>query len=97
MRAIFWLCAALWLPTVALAGDMKAARKAAADRPRALIFNNDGCDVVYEMKQPTAEDLLRCRTAALAGSQVSSIFYCTISSPFGSDASVALTDGERMP
>jgi hypothetical protein len=69
--------------SAASAADMKAARKVAADRPRALIFNNDGCDVVYQMKEPTVEDLLSRRTAPLAGSQVSTIFYCTISSPFG--------------
>src|SRR5688572_5009043 len=78
-----WLYALLCFSTIASAADIKAARKAAADRPRPLIFNNDGCDVVYQMKQPTAEDLLSRRTAPLAGSQVSTIFYCTISSPFG--------------
>src|SRR5687767_5253906 len=82
MRSL-WLCALLCLSTIASAGDIKAARKAAAARPRPLIFNNDGCDVVYEMKQPTAEDLLSQRTSPLASSQVSTIFYCTISSPFG--------------
>jgi hypothetical protein len=80
---ILWLHVLLCFSTIASAGDMKAARRAAAARPRPLIFNNDGCDVVYEMKQPTVEDLLSRRTAPLAGSQVSTIFYCTISSPFG--------------
>ena len=78
-----WLYFLLCLAATASPADIKTARKAAADRPRPLIFNNDGCDVVYEMKQPTAEDLLGRRTAPLAGSQVSTIFYCTISSPFG--------------
>src|SRR5687768_13113581 len=55
MRVV-WLYILLWLSTIAAAADIKVARKAAADRPRPLIFNNDGCDVVYEMKQPTAED-----------------------------------------
>ena len=58
-----WLYVFLCLSTIAAAADIKAARKAAADRPRPLIFNNDGCDVVYEMKQPTAEDLLSRRGA----------------------------------
>src|SRR5688500_11281985 len=78
----FWLCA-LCVSTMASAADIKAARQAAATRPRPLIFNNDGCDVVYEMKQATADDLLSQRTGPLARSQVSTNFYCTISSPFG--------------
>ena len=77
------LVALLCLSTIASAADMKAARQAAAARPRPLIFNNDGCDVVYYMKEPTALDLLSRRTAPLAASQVSTIFYCTISSLFG--------------
>src|SRR5215204_5820995 len=80
---ILWLYAFFGLSTIAAAGDIKAARQAAAARPRPLIFNNDGCDVVYYMKEPTVEDLLSRRTAQLAASQVSTIFYCTISSPFG--------------
>ncbi|MBM3334671.1 hypothetical protein FJY63_08420, partial [Candidatus Sumerlaeota bacterium] len=65
-----------------LAG-LKAMRKKAAHRQRRIIFNNDGDDIVYECKAPTAEALLRCRTTALLGSQVDSIFYCTWSSGFG--------------
>ena len=71
MRTV-WLYVLLSLSALASAAEIKVARKAAADRPRPLIFNNDGCDVVYEMKLPTAEDLLSRRTAPLAGSQVSS-------------------------
>jgi hypothetical protein len=64
------------------AADMQAARRAAADRPRTLVFNNDGNEPVYLMTEPTAENLLACRTAPLAGSGVRSIFYSSWSSPF---------------
>ena len=66
-----------------VAADVRAARRAAADRPRTLVFNNDGNEPVYLMTEPTAENLLAQRTAPLAGSGVRSIFYSTWSGPFG--------------
>jgi hypothetical protein len=65
------------------ADAFKQRRKEAAHRQRRIIFNNDGDDLVYECKAVTAEELLKARTTALAGSQVDSIFYCTWSSGFG--------------
>ncbi len=56
---------------------MKAERKKAAHRRRRIMFNNDGNDVVYELKNATAEELLNARTTPLLGSQVDAIFYCT--------------------
>jgi len=50
-------------------------RKEAAQRQRRMIFNNDGDDVIYTKKKPTAEALLSLRTTPLVGSQVDSIFY----------------------
>lgn len=70
-------------PDPAGAADPRAARRAAADRPRELIFNNDGNEPVYQMTEPTAANLLEQRTAPLAGSGVRSIFYATWTSPFG--------------
>jgi hypothetical protein len=67
----------------AAAADMREARRAAADRPRTLIVNNDGNETIYSMTEPTAASLLALRTTPLAGSGVRSIFYCTLSSPFG--------------
>jgi hypothetical protein len=67
----------------AAAADMRAARRAAADRPRTLICNNDGNEPIYYMTEPTAANLLALRTTPLEGSGVRSIFYCPISSPFG--------------
>ncbi len=65
------------------ADSFKQRRKEAAHRKRRIIFNNDGDDIVYQCKAVTAEELLKARTTALAGSQVDSIFYCTWSSGFG--------------
>src|SRR4051794_20983275 len=63
--------------------DWSRLRKEALNRPRRIIFNNDGNEPVYFCNAATAEELLRSRTAPLAGSQVDSIFYCTWSSGFG--------------
>lgn len=64
--------------------QLRAERKQLAHRQRRLIFNNDGCDCLYfpKDKPATAENLLALRTSDLAGTQVDSIFYCTISSGF---------------
>ncbi len=57
---------------------MKAWRKPAAERRRRIIFNNDGNDARTPLDEPqTRENFLGKRTAALAGSQVDAIFYCT--------------------
>ncbi|MBN2294307.1 MAG: hypothetical protein JXM70_17900 [Pirellulales bacterium] len=55
--------------------QLKQQRKKAAHRKRRMIFNNDGDDVIYTKKEPTAEALLAVRTTPLIGSQVDSIFY----------------------
>lgn len=55
--------------------QLRALRAQAAHRPRRMIFNNDGDDVIYYQKEPTAEALLARRTTPLLGSQVDSIFY----------------------
>lgn len=59
------------------------ARQKARDRQRRVIFNNDGGEPVVEMKTPTVQDFLDCRTTKLAGTHVDSIFYCTRTSGFG--------------
>jgi hypothetical protein len=63
--------------------DLRTQRQQAADRPRRVIFNNDGNEPVYLCKDTTPEEFLRHRTSPLAGSFVDSIFYCTWSSGFG--------------
>ncbi len=54
---------------------LRQLRAEAAHRQRRIIFNNDGDDVIYTKKEPTAEALLALRTTPLLGSQVDSIFY----------------------
>ena len=76
--AAVWLILIFFAPLLGTAAEsMKQQRQRAADRPRPVIFNNDGNEPVHLLKESTAEDLLSHRTAALAGTQVSSIFYCT--------------------
>ncbi|HWL07537.1 MAG TPA: hypothetical protein VNQ76_03965 [Planctomicrobium sp.] len=63
--------------------QLRAARKQAAQRERRVIFNNDGNEPIYLCRDTTPEELLRHRTAPLAGTHVDTIFYCTWSSGFG--------------
>ena len=62
--------------------ELRQARKIAAHRKRRIIFNNDGDETVYQLKEATEKAFLAARTAPLLGSQVDSIFYCTWSSGF---------------
>jgi len=55
---------------------LKQQRRHAAHRDRRLIFNDDGCPMVYSVKEPSADALLAERTSDLVGSHVGSIFYC---------------------
>ncbi len=74
----------LWSTFGICAGEtMAELRQAAANRPRSLIFNNDGNEPVYFMADATAEALLAVRTEPLSDSQVDTIFYCTWSAGFG--------------
>ena len=66
--------------------ELREARTKAAHRKRRIIFNNDGNEPVYYCKEATPEVLLECRTTALVGTQVDSIFYCTWSSGFWCEA-----------
>ena len=47
---------------------LRALRREAAHRPRRMIFNNDGDDVIYTKKEPTPEALLALRTGRAAPS-----------------------------
>lgn len=60
-----------------------ASRAAARNRPRRILFNNDGGESAVEMKTATRQAFLDARTTPLAGTHVDSIFYCTRSSGFG--------------
>ena len=54
------------------------------NKPRPLIHNNDGCDVLFfpVNEKYTTNNLLSKRTAGLIGSDVSTISYCTQSDGF---------------
>ena len=54
--------------------DMKEARKQAAQRPRRVIYNNDGNDIEAG---GTPEQFLADRLQQLINTQVDSVFYCT--------------------
>ena len=89
MRPLLLCCAVLCVitgcadaPADALP-ELRAARKAALDRPRRIIFNNDGNEPVYKAEDDSPEAFLRLRTTGLVGSQVDCISYCTWSSGFG--------------
>lgn len=57
----------------------RAWRRKAADRPRRVLFNNDGNDQV----SANPAEILAKRTAPLAGSHVTTILYCTYCAGFG--------------
>ncbi len=53
---------------------LKQARKRAAQRPRRIMYNDDGC---HEQLFKTPEELIALRLRQLVGSQVDTICYCT--------------------
>jgi len=59
---------------------LRVQRREAAHQQRRIIFNNDADDaLIIPVKQSaTAENLLKLRTSALAGTQVDTIFYCSL-------------------
>jgi len=60
-------------------------RRLALDRPREVIYNNDGNEpVLWPTNQPfSIGAFLQMRTTPVADSQVDTVFYCPISSGFG--------------
>ncbi len=55
--------------------SLQAARKAAVERQRRVIFNNDGDDLLHVDGSATAEKFLSVRTDHAAGTMVDSVFY----------------------
>ncbi|MBT3286279.1 MAG: family 10 glycosylhydrolase [Victivallales bacterium] len=91
MKRIFWIVvtimvAGAWTAAAAPISldQLRAQRKKLAFRKRGLLVNNDGCDVLYypAKDELTAQSFLDRRTTALAGTQIGTISYCTISSGF---------------
>jgi hypothetical protein len=55
--------------------SLEPARKAAVERQRRVIFNNDGDDLLHLSGPATAEKFLSVRTDHAAGTMVDSVFY----------------------
>ncbi|MCY3756469.1 MAG: family 10 glycosylhydrolase [Acidobacteria bacterium] len=55
--------------------SFESARKAAVERQRRVIFNNDGDDLLHLAGPATAEKFLSVRTDHAAGTMVDSVFY----------------------
>ena len=55
--------------------SLESARKAAVERQRRVIFNNDGDDLLHLDGPATAEKFLAVRTDHTAGTMVDSVFY----------------------
>ena len=55
--------------------NLEPARKAAVERQRRVIFNNDGDDLLHLDGPATAEKFLSVRTDHAAGTMVDSVFY----------------------
>ena len=55
------------------------------NKPRALIHNNDGCDVLYfpVNEKYTVKNLMDRRTAGLIGTDATTISFCPTASGFG--------------
>ena len=63
--------------------EMDKKHQKAVHRKRRIIFNNDGCDALYNMaKEATPRGLLEVRTIPVTDTHVDTIFYCT-TLPFG--------------
>lgn len=78
------LCLSTLLPWGGLSGcqppeesaaSLQAARKAAVERQRRVIFNNDGDDLLHLDGPATAEKFLSVRTDHAAGTMVDTVFY----------------------
>jgi len=55
------------------------------NKPRAVIHNNDGCDVIYfpMNEKYTVKNLMDNRTSGLIGTDVTTISFCPAASGFG--------------
>jgi hypothetical protein len=54
--------------------DLKKLRKQAANRPRRIVYNDDGC---HGPSRNTPQELLACRVRQVTDTQVDTICYCT--------------------
>src|SRR5690554_3103979 len=65
--------------------EYRELRSEKLNKPRNLIHNNDGCDVIYfpVNEKYSVKNLMDKRSAGLIGSGVSTISFCPTSSGFG--------------
>ena len=89
LRQVFRGGVYLWLALPMFSGYASDAgwerqRSAALNRPREVIYNNDGDEpLIWPKKEPfSLEAFFGMRTAAVADSQVDTVFYCP-GTPFG--------------
>ena len=61
----------------------KEFREPAKNRTRRIIYDNDGCEMVYNIYNPTVQEFIDNRSTALLGKQMDTYVYCTFSSGFG--------------
>jgi len=91
MRICWWMaavslgCGFMGCSTATQDAAWQEKRRAALNRPREVIYNNDGNEpVLWPAHEPFSIDtFLKMRTSPVAGSQVDTVFYCPISSGFG--------------
>ncbi len=81
------LLLSLSMPIAALAqdDDFEAKRRELQNKPRMVIYDNDGNDAYCYPKdlEFSLENFLELRTTPLKGSAVTTIAYCTLTSAFG--------------
>ena len=54
--------------------ELKKLRKQAANRPRRIVYNDDGC---HGPSRKTPQELLACRVRQVTDTQVDTICYCS--------------------
>ncbi len=89
MRKSTGTCVALNLALLACAAipaaDLASLYEVARNRPRTIVYNTDGCDMLYYPKNlpVTVEAFTGRRLKYAVGTKISTISYCPISSGFG--------------
>ena len=82
LTAVF---AALLADCTAQDGDWAAKRKAAVERPRTLVYNTDGCDMLYWPSNlaVSVENFTGRRLKDVLGTCINTVSYCPQSAGFG--------------
>ena len=83
------LCAQFAMADAPESAEMATRRKEMKQRERRIIYNNDGDDI-FLRKISSPQEFLRERTEPALGTQVDSIFYCTVvTTAYSHDTDVA--------